>query len=189
MSPFPAASSSGITSFVRAAPTFLQTSLCEAQSSVWHAEEQYFTARQLPQRRNWVPAAGYSPHFRHTFCWKANINKVNKIKLRRSAKRFVQRASCYRKHGGQAYTYTPPVWCARAKDNLYFSRNLVWKCLAEKVHWSTDLPTGLSTASMANSSSGTGTVYFLFKKVYFLFSYFRKRNKDISEGIRISLEM
>jgi hypothetical protein len=33
-----------------------------------------------------------------------------------------------------------------------------------------------------------GTVYFLLEKVYFLFSYFRKRDKDISEGIRISLE-
>jgi hypothetical protein len=35
---------------------------------------------------------------------------------------------------------------------------------------------------------GSGTVYFLLKKVYFLFRFFRKRNKDISEGIRISLE-
>jgi len=34
---------------------------------------------------------------------------INKIKLRRFAKRFVQRASCYKEHGGQAYTYTPPV--------------------------------------------------------------------------------
>eukprot|EP00740_Mantoniella_antarctica_P004689 CAMPEP_0181353854 /NCGR_PEP_ID=MMETSP1106-20121128/3049_1 /TAXON_ID=81844 /ORGANISM="Mantoniella antarctica, Strain SL-175" /LENGTH=148 /DNA_ID=CAMNT_0023466477 /DNA_START=1101 /DNA_END=1547 /DNA_ORIENTATION=+ len=66
-SPLWAALISGLSSSKRAAATFLQTSLCEAQSSVWHAGEQYFTARQLPQRRNWLPAAGHRPHFWHIF--------------------------------------------------------------------------------------------------------------------------
>ena len=39
----------------------------------------------------------------------SNKIKYDKIKLRRSARQFVQRVSCYRKHGGQIYTFTPPI--------------------------------------------------------------------------------
>jgi hypothetical protein len=48
---------------------------------------------------------------------------------------------------------------------------------------------GMGQKGVINSAAvSKGTVYFPLKKVYFLFNYFRKRNKDISEGISIPLE-
>jgi|AntAceMinimDraft_1070359.scaffolds.fasta_scaffold68442_1 hypothetical protein len=37
------------------------------------------------------------------------LKELKKKRKKRSARQFVQRAFCYREHGEQAYTYTPPV--------------------------------------------------------------------------------